>query len=269
MLPKRLTSIHVAYGLDVKDAITIILIVALALIVLLLRLPARLRKYLNRRPFYERIDHNFFYLEDGTFILRSIYVLNAGWMNNLELLPSEGFMWFNHIPRDRLHYRLIHHGKRQDRTIHADHPTIQPIDFKSPRQGERETSFLSWTPKISPPLSRFESVAYQVEVTTPGTETAAFTSEGTILGFGTSAGATSATLHAFAPPGYAFHLLPPVFTEREMASGSEVRTLRNSRIKPTLSVDESIVMLTTGSLKAGRRYWVHFRFEKVGKVSER
>lgn len=267
--PNTWTTYPVGLGLDVKDLISIIIILILSFVLLSIRLPVKIRKYFYVNPFYEKVEHHFFYHEDGTFILRSFFIINSGWTRNLTYLPSEGFMWFNAIPRDRLHYRLIHYGRRQDREIHADHPVISPVQFNSPRSAEHETAMLSWRPQITPAMQRFETLAYQVEVTTPNTETAAFDVDGTVLGFGVAIPTIELSLNAFAPPGYAFKLLAPKCTVRHLDSAVEIKAIDSGDLLPRLSVDETVILVNAARPKRGRRYWIHYRFEKVSKVRER
>lgn len=257
------------FGLELKDLITIGMVIVLSFIILILRIPARIRPYLYLTPYYEEVDHSFFYLEDGTVIVRSIMILGSGWQNGLSTLPSEGFLWFNEVRRDRLHYRLIHLGKRKDRSLDAEQPSITKLDFKGPRSGESETRLLRWTPQISPPMRRFETVAYQAEVTTPETESAAFHPDGTTLGFGVSIRTCKVTLRAYAPPGYIFRLLTPECTVRDFETIEEISVPSSGHPNAKLSVDNSVLEVLSNSVRKGRRYWYHYRFEKVGNVKER
>lgn len=257
------------YGLEVKNLLTIGTIIALSIIILILRIPTRVRPYLNFSPYYETVEHSFFYYEDGTVVVRSVMILGAGWQKSLSTLPTEGFLWFNEIPRDRLHYRLIHLGNRKDRKLDAEQPSIAKLDYKGPRSGENETKLLSWTPLISPPVGRFETVAYQAEVTTPGTESAAFHPEGTTLGFGVSIKTCKVTLRAYAPPGYIFRLMAPESTVRDFETALEISVPEREHPRASLSVDHSVIEVVSDTVRKGRRYWYHYRFEKVGIVKER
>lgn len=269
ILPKAWIDAHVAIGLDVKDSINIALILALSLLVLALALPGRMRPFLHLTPFYERVEHSFFYEADGTVTVRSLMILNAGWRQGLQDLPSEGFLWFNEIERDQLHYRLLHFGQRQDRTLTADYPSIAPVAYTSPRTGENGARMLSWRPRISSPMRRFERIAYQVEVVTPGTETAAFSEDGTTFGFGVSIATYDLLLRAYAPAGFIVDFLPPTFTLRNVDTTEEIRVLSPGGIYPRRSIDLSVAEVAAPHPKTRRRYWVHYRFLPAGQFKER
>lgn len=264
-VPKPWLAKPLALGLDVKDWIASAAILFLAGLILFGRFASRIRRLTYFNPFYESVEHSFFYQEDGTFTLRSLYVLNSGWKSGLRDLPAEGFLWFNKIPRDKLHYRLIQYGSRRDRHLSAERPIIGAVQFQSPREGERETALLTWRPRIDPPMKRFETLAYQVEVTTPYTETAAFHSDGTILGFPVILRTIYIKLRAFAPQGFAFRLQSPIASVRSVETAEELAWRTPKYFMPRLSVDESVLLINGWNPKKHARYWSHFRFEEVSK----
>lgn len=268
-LPVAWREAPVALGLDAKDVLTLLIIAGLVVVLLIVSRLEGLRKYLHRTPFYEKVEHAFFYQEDGTFTLRSLFVLNAGWQPRVGVLPAEGFLWFNRIDRDRLLYRLIRFGRRQDRGLDADYPEIRPVPYHSPRQGEGEVARLSWQASVTPEMRRFESLAYQVEVTTPGTETAAFHDDGTTLGFGVSIPTRDLSLRAYAPPGFVFEFVPPIYSLRDYDTAEEIGVAPPGAAYPTLSLDRTIVEIRAWAPRVRRRYWVHYRFVRAGAIKER
>ena len=195
-------------------------------------------------------------------LVRSTFVLLAGWDKPISVLPQEGFLWFKDIDRDKIHYRLVERGRVAARAISGASPDIahRPLQFD---RSDLATSSLSWQPTIQPPLGRKETITYQVEVLTPGTETEAFTPEGMTMGFGVSLPTGTVTLQAYAPIGYEFALVKPCVSIRDYETGAPLPAGRGDVALPAISPDGTIVTLTRRHPKPKRRTWVHYRFEQL------
>jgi hypothetical protein len=268
ILPASLASRQILPHTDWKDAINIALIAGYATIIVGRMLFANLLVLLRWGACYRHVEHNYFYQEDGTVLVRSTFHLVAGWKEPIEELPREELLWFSDIDRDKIHYRLVQRGTVAARRISGALPDITPSQLVFER-ADMTPRAVSWRPKISPPLRRKESLVYQVEILTPGTEKAAFEPGGTTMGFGIALPTSSVSLSAYAPIGYQFDLLEPSLTMRDYTALTPVPGTRAENAPPELSPDGTIVTLARVRPRAGKRTWIHYRFERLDGVVAR
>jgi hypothetical protein len=118
-------------------------------------------------------------------------------------------------------------------------------------------------PTVSPSLGVKESISFVVEIMAMRTETAAFKA-GTKLGFGVNIPTSHACVRAQAPFGYRFVLLDPSLTVRRSDTLGEVPVNESKRPKAIVSPDGSLLSLDVHRPMLNRRYWVHYRFQKLG-----
>ncbi len=264
LLPPDITNKLVTSHVVLKDAVLLSSIAILACLVYSAEALRVAMRWLARKPFYRKIDFNYIYLSDGTVITRTSYDYINGWHPSSEL-PREDLIWHKRITKNDLLYRFYERGKLRDRNISSGaETTIEAI----PR--ERENSGAdhrySWTPAVRPPLGIKENISFVVEIMSPKTETAAFQA-GTKLGFGVNVPTIKACLEAHAPFGYRFVLLDPSLTIRNTENLNEIAANQSRLAKPAVSADGSRMTLEVKRPMLGRRYWVHYRFEKVQRVS--
>ncbi len=115
---------------------------------------------------------------------------------------------------------------------------------------------------MKPQAERKEKLGFMVEIKTPETENSAYAKDGTKLGFGVQLRTAKALLTAYAPFGYKFVLLDPSITLRDSETLAEIPGKSKSLKKPRVSPDGSILTLSIKNPSLGKRYWIHYRFEK-------
>lgn len=253
-------------GAPLKDALNILIIAILAGIVLARYFVRGMVNALRWRPYYNRVEHQYFYSADGTVVTRSSYEFINGWRRRTAHLVPENLVWHREISTQDLVYRLYDRGSYRDRTLRSAHSAITPAGLR----GEQRAGgnwFFSWTPTIDPPLRRKERIHFMVEIIAAGTETDAFTAGGTKLGFGVQIATGRASVVAYAPFGYRFSLLEPRLTLRDARTLDEIPTPAKRLPVPKISPDGSVLDLTVRRPRPRRRYWVHYRFEKVGDLA--
>jgi len=245
---------------SLKDLVLLGLVLLLGLGILLLRGFRKVLDWTSIRPFYSRVEFQYFYSTDATVVTRNRFDLVNGWTPTEEL-PEENLIWHREIVDSDLVYRLYERGRYRDRTMGSHDPKIEFV-LPTPVQEKPSEFRYVWTPTIQPKLTRKEPVSYMVEIVAAGTETAAFEPGGTKLGFGLNLPCNLAEITAYAPFGYEFELVEPKFTIRDTEDLSEVPI--RTQIEPLISPDGTILSLTIKRPRAGLRYWAHYRFKKTG-----
>lgn len=246
--------------LTLRDALQLLIIVALATAVLTGQFVGGLWRWLQWRPAYTGIDHQYFYSADGTVITRSTFDYVNGWRRRSEL-PAENLVWYRKIGVSDLLYRICQRDNFPEHRFTKDPPRITARQREGYQRQEGEY-FFAWTPRIDPPLRRKERVRFMVEIVAEGTETAAFTPAGTRLGCPVLLPTRRAEICAYAPFGYRFVLVGPRLTLRDPDTLDQLPTGRKLPT-PEISPDGSILSLSIRRPRAGTRYWVHYRFEPV------
>lgn len=260
-LPDDIKNQIVFYQISVKDFVLLFLVLLLALGILLLRLGRMVMNWLTTKAAYKSVEFNYFYYGDGTVVTRNRFDLVNGWKENGEL-PEESLVWHREISTTDLVYRLYERGSFIDRKMLAEDPRIEPVTPE--RDPDHPSDFrYSWEPRIKPPLRANEKISYVVEIVAEKTETAAFTLEGTMLGFGLLIPANKAHVTAYAPFGYRFVLRNPRATLRHTDTLEEVPGSARKTPRPEISPDGTILTLEVSRPKVGYRYWVHYRFEQA------
>ncbi len=242
--------------ITMKDAIQSLIILLLSVIVILKIFLDSIQNFLRWSSVYSEVEHSYFYSADKSVTIRSSYLFLNGRNNDLATLPKENLLWHETISSKAIFYRLFYRGYLQDRVIHSAPPQIYASNV------EREGEFLSWEPRVKPPLRKKERIGFMVEIYTPNTEAKAFTSGGTTLGFGVHHRTKSVQVTAYAPFGYKFVLVDPIISLRDAESLDEVPINRSKLAFPEISPDSSVLTYRVKKPKEGFRYWVHYRFEE-------
>lgn len=253
-------------GTTLKDALNILIIASLAGTLLARHCVRGVVNALRWRPYYNRVEHQYFYSADGTVVTRSSYEFINGWARRTAELVPENLVWHREIGAKDLVYRLYYRGSYRDRTLRSARSAITPAGLRGKRRASGDY-FFSWTPRIDPPLRRKERIHFMVEIIAANTETAAFAPDGTKLGFGIQLATGQAKVVAHAPFGYHFRLLEPRLTLRDARTLEEIPTPPRHLPRPRISPDGSVLDLTVRRPRPRRRYWVHYRFEKVGNLA--
>ena len=82
------------------------------------------------------------------------------------------------------------------------------------------------------------------------------------MGFGVQLATNNASITAFAPFGYKFSLIGPKISLRDAETLEEINDGFKKLPMPTISPDGSILSFEVKNPIVGRRYWIHYRFEK-------
>lgn len=250
-------------GTPLKDALNILIIAILAGTLLARHFVRGLINALRWQPYYNRVEHQYFYSADGTVVTRSAYEYINGWRRRTAQLVAENLVWHRQIGTKDLVYRLYDRGSYRDRALRSAHSAITPAALRGEQRAAGDW-FFSWTPRIHPPLRRKERIHFMVEIIAAKTETAAFSPAGTTLGFGVQLPTGQAKVVAYAPFGYRFSLVEPRLTLRDARTLDEIPTPAGRLPVPKISPDGSVLDLAVRRPRVRCRYWVHYRFEKVG-----
>jgi hypothetical protein len=263
LLPDSVTEQLVLADVELKDAV---LLISLALVVIALYLAHLVRigsNWIATGPFYRRIDFNYIYLADGTFLSRNAFEYINGW-KPADQLPREDLIWHKRITKSDLLYRFYERGTLRDRSMSSSEVTR--IEAIPKATGERSGDFrYSWIPTVLPRLSVKERISFVVEIMSMRTETAAFTRGGTKMGFGINTRTARACLKAHAPFGFRFVLLEPALTIRKSDTLEEVAVVKSAQPEPMISPDGSLLTLEVNRPLFGKRYWIHYRFEELDR----
>lgn len=261
LVPRDVTGQIVAAQVSIKDLVLLGCIAILGSMVFLAKGLRWASRLLREEAFYQRVEYAYFYQPDGTVITRTRFDLVNGWQQT-STLPPENLIWHSQITYSDVVYRLYARGKFSDRKIQPGSPRIE-YAIPDAKKSETNDYRYSWYPAISPELHAKEAISYVVEITADSTEKAAFDHSGTRLGFGLDVLAMQATITAYAPFGHRFHLTKPAATVRDSRSLEEIPNSQKKAPVPKISPDGTILTLSVKRPKAGRRYWVHYRFEKL------
>lgn len=260
VLPQSISGRLVGANVELKDLVLLGCVLILALAVYSARAAEMAIRWFARRPFYRRIDVHYFYLKDGTVIIRNKFDFVNGWHTS-GYLPRDDLIWHRPITKSDMFYRFYERGKLRDRTMTSDAPTIISAVPESTPSTSNDHRY-SWIPTVGPPLGFKEKISFVVEIMALKTEVAAFAA-GTKLGFGVNIPTSKVTLTAHAPFGYRFVLQEPVLTVRRADDLAEIETASSSRPRPTVSPDGSVLTLNVARPRSERRYWVHYKFEPL------
>lgn len=258
-LPGSVKKLLVFPGLELKDAILLACFAALAIALFGIRLASFLYLIFKINPYYENVRIEYFYQPDGTVTTRTHFSFVNGW-KRAERLPEESLIWHRPIGPNDIMYRLYQRGDLGDRDIDADSDTqIAAI----PQLTESASDYrYSWTPRIRPALRLKERVSFIVEIVSEKTELDAFEA-GTKLGFGFQIPSNSVSLTAYAPFGHRFTLIEPKISVRRSSDLVEIAVSPRKKPVPVTSPDGTVVTLKLRRTKPGRRYWIHYRFDKM------
>lgn len=260
-VPSDRTIQFLSKTIGLKDFSFLILLFTLGFSIIFVRIGRRISDWLQIDSFYRSAEYNYFFSEDGTVITRNKFELVNGWHFSA-VLPEEDLLWYAPISEQNMIYRLFERGQFRDRRIsHGENgPKIDPIAFQ--RMPGDDTNYrYRWRPIISPSLARKERISYIAEIIARGTETEAFERKGTNFGFGLSIRCHKAVICGYAPFGYKFVLINPQFSIRDSETLQEIGS--GKFIEPIVSPDGTMLTLTVNRPKPNKRYWVHYRFEKV------
>ncbi len=109
---------------------------------------------------------------------------------------------------------------------------------------------------------RGETIAYEVLIATPGTESDAFTDAGSTLGFPVSIDTFRAQLIAKAPFGYRFSFATPKVEVIAIDTGMPIENLPDDLPEPAISDDGSLLEWELKKPRTGRRYWINYRLAR-------
>lgn len=258
LLPEKATSYLVFPNIELKDALLLACVSALGIALFGLRTLAFIYRWFQIKPYYQSVKIEYFYLADGTVITRTNFNYVNGWKRTA-YLSEESLIWHQPIGENDILYRLFQRGELGDREISADSETnISAV----PQLAVNATDHrYSWKPRIFPALRAKERVSFIVEIISEKTEIDAFKG-GTKFGFGFEIPCLDVSLTAYAPFGHRFALIEPRISVRRSSDLTEIAVARRKKPMPEISPDGTIATLKVARAKAGRRFWVHYKFER-------
>lgn len=263
LLPEKIADQVVTSNTSIKDLVLLVCVLTLGAILFVSRAAAFLFAYVRSKPFYENVELTYFYLPDGTVVSRMRFDLVNGWSETADA-PEEHLVWHKQIDDSDLVYRLYARRRFGDARIAEERSNIELVKSGTDPAPNVVSDFrFSWRPKLAPPMAKKERLAYVVEIVAEKTETAAFGEAGTKLGFGFDNPAAKARVTAYAPFGHRFVAIAPFGSVRTSKDLSEIPGSADGAPKPVVSPDGSQLVLSVTEPRPGRRYWAHYRFERV------
>lgn len=224
-----------------------------------------LTKKIRKKPrdlVYKDLYFSWVYSEDGTLAGNCVYELENRGKKSINRLPYEGFVWFKQPAENSVNFRIIYRNGDVVHRFSEDHARWVRLEKFVDIFRANSGIDLSWSPKITPPISKSETILYEIELETPKTEVAAFEPQGSILGFPVRRYTDRARLTAKAPKGYKFVLLKPTVTVTSLETGENRPELEARTAEVVLTANHSSFDWEVEAPAIGHRYWVHFRFEK-------
>ena len=215
---------------------------------------------LRPRAFYAHsVEYDYVFRENGDFegTITSEVENRSG--KAIEQIPSESLLWNEELDEAEVYFEIVYKDGLQVHAFSDPGKTLLTDRLEIDRiRGKPVYGFLTWSPRIEPPLPRGGRVTYEVRVKTPGTETEAFTEAGTTLGFPVTIRSEKISLTARAPFGFGFRLMNPPFEIIDMATGLPIQI--EGEEGPELIGGGTSLRWRVRRPEVGRRYWVHYRF---------
>lgn len=205
---------------------------------------------------YENLSFEFKYHANGDFRSRCLFKLRNHGTEAVSALPVTRAFFLSDGTITSVFFRAIDEGRGIYRFQKSGQSIVDAVSalFKN------KARFVEWEYEISPPLAAGDSAAYEVIIEAEGTERAAFTSAGSIMGFPAHIPVDCATLRAVAPSNFRFVPIGhPVVVDIDMkaeVSGG------NPLPDPVLSPSLEILDWKLRDLAGGHRYWIKYRFEQ-------
>jgi hypothetical protein len=205
---------------------------------------------------YENLAFDFFYEANGDFRGQCFFKLRNHGTEAVSELPATKAFFLADGTISTIRFRNIDEGSGIYRFKKNGQSIVDTVSalFKN------NARLVEWEYEISPPLAPGDAAAYEVNIESQGTECAAFTAAGSIMGFPAEIPVQSATLKAVAPPKHRFVCIGhPIMVDINLTG--VVTDGEISLPDPVLSRSSKILDWNVSDLPGGNRYWIKYRFE--------
>lgn len=207
---------------------------------------------------YKKIEFDFSINENGDFYCRNVYHLKNISKSPISIAPLDNGIWYNKPKKMDLKVSIV--SKRKVYKILSYRSHIYETFLKI--IPNKKSIFINWTHEISPPLKPNDTIIFQVEIDTPGTELDAFKDEGTLAGIPTAIPTEKGNMIFSAPKGYYFNLIIPKIVYDNHGNINDKETERIN--KPELNTNKTKLNWDIDNCIAQHRYSFKYRFVKNG-----
>lgn len=255
------------YGIPLKEILILLIIIILSIFYYLTKAKDKLMKLIKNVNLssYSHIEYDWEITKEGDFIARNTYTFRNNSKEDLQNLPTEGFVWFQNPEKEEILFRITH-PKGRYKFVGTKY-LVKMVDsvlqkFMLSNFVNSKFYTINWTPNLVPSLAPKEEITYLVEIITYRTEGKAF-QEGTHIGFPVYLPTESIELVCKAPNGYKFALEEQEFRILDIDAQHTFPEIRKKTDPPQLCQDESKVIWKVNNPEVGKRYWIDYRFIKA------
>jgi len=209
-------------------------------------------------------DVRYFYsfAENGDFEASIINKVENRSKRVLYRVPNETLIWNQELKSGEVLFKILYREGDRPHAFRNKGHSVSPIDIAIDKLRGRQPYSVTWSPEVDPGVARGETIAYEVLMSTPGTEGDAFSDTGSTLGFPVSIDTFRVQLIAKAPFGYEFRFVEPRVEIISIESGMPTDDKTANLPEPKISDDGSLLEWEIKKPDIGRRYWINYRFAK-------
>ena len=251
---------HVPDDIDVNAAIPIVVILSLLLFNALRFVVGRF--ILPRKVICHDVRYLYSFSENGDFEASITNQIENRSGRSLDRVPNETLVWNRDLNDGQVFFKIVYRDGDKPHTFRNKGHKVDPIDIVIDRLRGKSPYSVTWSPEVEPEIGKGEQIAYEVLISTPGTELDAFSDGGTTMGFPVSLHTVKAKLLAKAPFGFEFRFVDPAVEVIDMDSGLPMQAEIADIQKPVLSDDKGLIEWELSKPKVNRRYWINYRFAR-------
>jgi hypothetical protein len=218
--------------------------------------------FLPRELLYDSLDIDWFYQANGDLSGTLVYTVRNNGHGAIAKLPKESIVWYKRPDERDVRFRLVFRDGGRPHTLPSERYEITDLDRLTIGLKHPQEHVIEWEPDIYPLVEPGETVTYEAQLSTPGTETAAFTPAGTTVGHPVHYWTGRLSLEAHAPLGWRIELMNPPFLVADIDTGKARRELTRSTQAPLLVGDGSKLTWALKRPRKGARYIANYRFVK-------
>lgn len=245
---------------DVNAAIPIVVILSLLVFNAIRFVVGRF--ILPRKVICHDVRYLYSFSENGDFEASITNQIENRSGRSLNRVPNETLVWNRDLNEGRVYFKIVYRDGDKPHQFRNKGHTVDPIDIVIDRLRGKTPYSVTWSPEVEPEISKGEKIAYEVLISTPGTEREAFSDGGTTMGFPVSLHTMKAKLLAKAPFGFEFRFVDPAVEVIDMSTGLPLQNETTEIEQPVLSDDKSLIEWELSTPKVNRRYWINYRFAR-------
>lgn len=264
-------SVFAAVLLAVASALEPVYLFIVGAIIILVLLPfvttsiwdiKQRKKFMENTVFpiiYVSADHDWRIDQDGSFLARNVYKVKNISKKRTDLIPTDDGIWVDELSQLSIKFGVIdHNGSRYKIKTYTHSVYERLVGYFS----GASKKFVSWSTVISPPLGPGDEVTFELEISSQGTELAAFSEEGTYLGIPTNIPTQNATIRCIAPKDFRFEILEPVVVVHSETLEADLDAVQGVA-PPELSAARTVLSWSISDPLHRRRYWTKYRLVRV------